>query len=348
MENKNLVILTCKNRFFGQTRKPWTSLKTDVLFDVLSNNGFNVEMYDFHEVFNKNISIKDKTIFYSFSQKNYYRQYINDIIYHLSKSNRIIPSYDLLKCHENKGYQEIFKREIGLNSLNAMYFTSLDEVDFSSLSYPVVLKTTEGTNSKGVFLIKQESDFNKIKHKLESKISFGKKLDLFRRKYFRKKKFEEYPEFSDRQDYIEYKEYIRQEKNFIIQDFVAGLDFDYRVLIAHNRYYVMRRDVKKGDFRASGSKLFKFSKNFDKELLNYSKSVYEKFDIPFLSIDVLYNGSEYYLGEYQALHFGMSAMAKSEGFFVFDNNSADWQFKTEKPELEKVFANTLTAYLEKS
>lgn len=348
MDNTNLVILTCNNKFFGQTRKPWTSLKTNIIYDELTDNGYNIEMYNFHEVFNKGIDIHNKTIFYSFSQKSYYRQYIKDIMYHLSKYNKIIPSYDLLKCHENKGYQEVFKKEIGLNSLNSKYFTSLDEVDFSSLSYPVVLKTTEGSNGKGVFLIKAKSDFDKIQHKLERKFSFAQKLDLFRRKYFRKKKFVEYPEFSNRQDYIEFKEYIKEKQNFIIQDFVPGLTFDYRVLIAYDRYYVTRRNVKKGDFRASGTKLFEFSKKVNQSLLDFSKSVYDKFDSPFLSIDVLYNGSEFFLGEYQALHFGTSVVVKSDGFFKFDSSDGNWYFKEEKPELEKVFARTIMTYLENS
>ncbi|MFW5793744.1 MAG: hypothetical protein ACOCWC_05620 [Bacteroidota bacterium] len=348
MINKNLVLITCRNRFFGQTRKPWTSLKTNIICEILKENDYNVEIYDFHEIINSNITIENKIVFYSFSQKDYYRQYIKDIVYHLAKKNRLIPSYDLLKCHENKGYQEIFKKEIGLNSLQAGYYTSLEELDFSNLKYPIVLKTTEGTNGKGVFLIKKPSDFKKIRRKLVKPLSFGKKLDLFRRKYFRKKKFEEYPDFSDRQDYMEYKEYIKQETNFILQRFIPDLDFDYRVLIAHDRYYIMRRDVKKGDFRASGSKLFRFNNEVDSKLLDFSKSMYEKFDSPFMSIDVVYNGKDYYMIEFQALHFGMSAIAKSKGFFKLDDNAAKWNFIEEKPQIEKVFAHTLLSYLDNS
>jgi hypothetical protein len=344
MKNNKLVILTCRNKFFGQTRKPWSSIDVQKMMDILQENGFEVEQYDFHEVYNNKIDIKDKTVFYSFSQKENYRQYIKDVVYWLSKHNEIIPSYDLLKCHENKGYQEIFKREIGLNGLSTGYFTSHKEVDFSAQKYPIVLKTSSGTNGKGVFLVKSIDGFKKFFHQLEKPFSLATQLDFFRRKYFRKKKFADYPEFSDQRDLVEYKEYLRLEKNFILQEFVPELSFDYRVLIAHDRYYVMRRSVKKGDFRASGSKIFSFSTIPDRGLLDFSKAIYNKFQTPFLSIDVLFNGKEYFMVEFQALHFGMSVVSKSTGFFSF-NTENQWIFMEQKPHITDFFARTMVSYL---
>ncbi|MBW6499438.1 MAG: hypothetical protein K0B09_13695, partial [Bacteroidales bacterium] len=308
---------------------------------------YQVQVYDFHEVVNRPVMIKDKLVFYAFSQKENYRQYIRDVIYHLSKHNKIIPSYDLLKCHENKGYQELYKREIGLQSLNAGYYTSYREVDVDRLVFPVVLKTIKGTNGNGVFLLKNKADFFKVVKKLRNQFDLLTRLDLLRRKYFRKKKFSEYPDFSDRRDYDEYREYLRVEEDFVLQQFVPNLNFDYRVLVACGRYYVMKRSVKNGDFRASGSKLFSFSKVPDQGLLNYARSVYEKFDTPFLSLDVMFDGKNYFLGEFQALHFGMSAMAKSEGFFGLLGGS-EWTFVEEKPNLEKIFGQTLVFYLGRS
>jgi len=347
MQKKDIVIFTSRNRFFGQTRKPWSSLDVEKIVAVLQLNDFKVQVYDFHELVNRPVEIKDKLVFYAFSQKDNYRQYIRDVMYHLSKHNKIIPSYDLLKCHENKGYQELFKREIGLQSLQAGYYTSYREVDIDRLEFPVVLKTIQGTNGKGVFLLRNKADFFKVVKKLSHPLGLFTHLDLLRRKYFRKKKFSEYPDFSDRRDYEEYREYLRVEEDFVLQQYVPNLDFDYRVLVACGRYYVMKRSVKNGDFRASGSKLFNFSKVPDQGLLNYARSVYEKFDTPFLSLDVMFDGKNYFLGEFQALHFGMSVMAKSEGFFGHLGES-EWAFVEEKPDLEKIFGKTLVSYLGRS
>ena len=344
MKKKELIILTARDRFFGQTRKPWTSLDVNKIAKELNNKGFGVEMYDFHEVVNEDLNLEHKIILYAFSQKENYRQYIKDIMFHLSKKNEIIPSYDLLMCHENKGYQEIYNKETGLNSLWGLYFTSAEELDFQAFAYPVVLKTTSGSNGKGVFLIQDALQMKNVTRRLQKRIGMGKKLDLLRRKYARHKTFPEYPEFSDEQDYIEYKEYIKAEENFVIQEFVPDLKYDHRVLIACDRYYVMKREIKDGDFRASGSKMFVFNVEPDTELLEFSRSVYEKFDSPFLSIDVLFDGKNYFLAEYQALHFGMAVQAQSKGFFK-RNEAGEWIFKKEKPNLEKVFAKTLLCYL---
>jgi glutathione synthase/RimK-type ligase-like ATP-grasp enzyme len=346
MKNKELIILTGRNKFFGQTRKPWTSLDMDAIEAILQRNGFDVKVFDFSDVANHKVQLKNETIFYAFSQRENYRNYIQDIVYQLSKNNRVIPSFDLLKCHENKGFQELYKQEIGLHSLRGFYYTSIGEVDREKIVFPVVLKTVQGTNGEGVYLLRNSKDFEKVAGQLVENIGIFTQLDLLRRKYLRKKKFADYPGFSDRKDYEEYKEYIKVETNFILQEYVPDLDFDFRVLVANDRYYVMKRGVKKGDFRASGSKKFSFNKEPDSKLLEFSREIYQKFDTPFLSIDVLCNEKDYFLGEFQALHFGMSAISKSNGWFGLSEQN-DWVFHEEKPEIEKVFAHTLISYLQK-
>ena len=343
--SRELVILTSRNKFFGQTRKPWISLDVGRMIALLEKQGWKVEQFDFHQVVNTPIALRNRIVFYAFSQKDNYRQYINDIIYHLSKDNRVIPSYDLLKCHENKGYQEIYKQAVGLGGLEGQYFTSGDEVDVSQLKFPVVLKTTEGTNSKGVFLVKSQEEFRQVLKKLRNRLGLFQRIDLFRRKYFRKRKFEGYPGHTDRQDYLGYREYLKREQNFILQEYVPGLDFDYRVLAAAGRFYVMKRSVNKGDFRASGTKKFSFSQTPDPALLDFAQAVVEKFDTPFLSLDILFNGKDYYMVEFQALHFGTGVVARSEGYFK-SFGSEGWRFIPEKPELERFFAETLVRYLD--
>ncbi|MBW6499586.1 MAG: hypothetical protein K0B09_14450, partial [Bacteroidales bacterium] len=72
MQKNQIVILTSRNRFFGQTRKPWSSLDVGKIAAVLSANGYQVQVYDFHEVVNRPVMIKDKLVFYAFSQKENY------------------------------------------------------------------------------------------------------------------------------------------------------------------------------------------------------------------------------------------------------------------------------------
>lgn len=344
MHKKDLVILTENNRFFGQTRKPWVGLNIEKVAGILSQSGFNVSIYNYHEVVNGSINIEGKTIIYSFSQRDNYRQYIGDIVYSLSRNNRIIPGFDLFKCHENKGYQELYKKQLGLNGLNAMYFTSLKEIKEGNIKFPAVLKKVKGSNGKGVYLVNNCDELRNIVNKFKSPFDIFTRIDLLRRKYIRKKKFKEYPDHSDKKDFNGYKKYITREENFIIQELVPGLDHDYRVLIAGSRYYVMKRLAKSGDFRASGSKKFVFDEEPNPQLLNHAQQIYEKFDTPFLSIDLIFDGKQYYMIEFQSLHFGVNVVVKSKGYFSIHPGGA-WCLYKEKPMLERLFAQTFAEYL---
>ncbi|MBW6479432.1 MAG: hypothetical protein K0B37_08400 [Bacteroidales bacterium] len=344
MQQKEILVITGKHRFFGQSRKPWVSINTDKLLGYFEENDYKVQIMDFHEAINQNHEIKDKIIIYAFSQKDNYRNYIQDIVFHLSKQNTVIPAYDLLKCHENKGYQELYLKSLGIQSLKTGYFSSASEVNTDDYPFPFILKTIKGSNGKGVFLIKNEHAFHKITDSLMKNFGTVTTLDLFRRKYLRKKKFKYYPEHSDRKDYYGYKDYITREENFVIQQYIAGLSFDYRVLAAFDRFYVMKRSVMPGDFRASGSKIFNFNEQPETGLLDFASSIYNKFDSPFLSMDILFDGKDYYLAEYQASHFGVTTIVGSRGYFSNPQNQS-WEYVEEKPQLEYVYAKTYMNYI---
>jgi glutathione synthase/RimK-type ligase-like ATP-grasp enzyme len=344
--NEKLIVLTDDN-FFGQTRKPWVSLDTDKLVEIIQENGFEVQRYSFHEVANTLDTISDSIIFYSFSQKENLRKYIRDIISYLDNgSNILIPSFDLLKCHENKGYQELYKKKIGLQSLNGYYFSSLKELDGYELRFPLVLKTPEGSNAKGVFLVHDNVELEKMVKKLTPSPGIFTKVDLFRRKYFRgKKKYKEYPNYSNRKDYYEYRDYVIPQKRFVLQPYIPNLDFDYRVLTLYDKYYITLRHTHEGDFRASGTKKFDFDFQLDPAVLDYAKSIYETFDTPFLSMDILHDEENFYLSEYQALHFGINVFVKSDGYYQY--NSDQWKFVEKKPDIELEMATGLCKYTRK-
>jgi glutathione synthase/RimK-type ligase-like ATP-grasp enzyme len=346
MKNNKIILLTGNYNFFGQTRKPWVSMDANTLQQSIREQGFDVEKYSFHEIFNQNPHIRNSIIFYTFSQKINRRDYSKDVVYYLNNgSNILIPSYDLLLCHENKGFQELLKKRINLLSLNSYYFSSIEEISNYPIQFPIVLKTVDTSNGKGVFLVESQNDLLKIVKKLERQNVFTR-LDLIRRKYFRRKKsYEHYPDYSNRKDYYQYKDYILKEKNFILQEFVPGLNHDYRVLIFYDKYYVMRRYTKRNDFRASGTKIQEYDIEFDNSLLDYAKEVYDKFDSPFLSLDIGLHQNKYYLFEFQALHFGINALIKSVGYYTYNDENWNLNRHQGSPEIETEIANALVKYL---
>jgi glutathione synthase/RimK-type ligase-like ATP-grasp enzyme len=253
---RKIIILTGYNRFFGQTRKPWVSLNTEMLISRLKSMSIEVDEHPFHQVANSLIEVKNSIVFYTFSQKENLRGYIRDAMFALiNNGNTIIPSYKLLLCHENKGYQEHLKKELGITNLPAWYFSSQSDLTDYNLEFPLVLKTLEGSNGKGVFLVKSETHLVELLNKINGSLSLAQKADLIRRRYLRlPKKFHGYSDFDIKKDYKEYRDYIKPEKGFILQKFIPGLEYDYRITVLGDKYYVTRRLNRKGDFRASGAK----------------------------------------------------------------------------------------------
>ncbi|MCH7819782.1 hypothetical protein IIC38_11445 [candidate division KSB1 bacterium] len=345
MKSNTIIILTGNDNFFGQTRKPWVSMDADKMQNIFCEHGFDVEKYSFHEILNQRKRIKDSIIFYTFSQKINRRDYIKDLVHYLDDgSNILIPSYDLLLCHENKGFQELYKKRINLTSLNSYYFSSLNELSCYAINFPIVFKTVDTSNGRGVFLVKSTNELVKLIQKLERQTVFTG-LDLVRRKYFRRKKsYKEYPDYSNRKDYYQYKDYILKEENFILQEFVPDLPFFYRVLTLYDKYYVMRRFNRKSDFRASKTKK-EYDIEFDYRLLDYAKEVYNRFDTPFLSLDIGLHQNKYYLFEFQALHFGIGPFVRSVGYYTYDNHN--WRFNPNKrrPDIEIEIANAFVKYV---
>lgn len=344
MNTKRIIILTGNNKFFGQTRRPWVTMNVERIKEILEQNGFTVEIYSFPEIVNQKIKLRDSIIFYTFSQKRNIREYIQDVVYHLDDgSNFLIPSFELLKCHENKGFQELYKEKIGFFSLKALYFTEIKDIAPNTIKYPVVIKAVTGSNAKRVFLAHNEDDLSRIVKKFES-IPFKDKIDLFRRKYLRpKKKFKEYPEFTNRGDYLDYREYVKRQKNFILQEFIPDLEHDFRVLVLFDKYYVTMRRNRDDDFRASGAKKFNFNFEVDPRLLDYAKQLYEKFDTPFLSIDLGFYKDNIYLFEFQALHYGVNVLIKSSGYYAHQDNQ--WKFIQSESQIEKEHAEALVRYI---
>ena len=341
---QQIALITDSNKFFGQTRKPWISIDTRKAIKFIQNRGYNVKEYTFETIVNQNKLLQNSVIIYTFHQKINRRNYLTDVIHYLDDgTNVFIPDKELLYCHENKGYQELYKKKIGYSSLKSYYFTNYADTKNYNFNFPIVVKSVDGSNGKDVYLAKNEIELKKCVKKLE-KTKWQIHVDLMRRKYLRKKKFDEYPEHDDRKDYELYRNYILKEKNFILQEFVPDLKFDYRVLVLYDKYFVTKRHNRKNDFRASGAKKFDFNFQPDPALLDFARDVYSHFPSSSLSIDVVHDGNKYYLIEFQALHFGINVFVKNKNYFMY--NAGNWQFYPIDKCFEYYLSTSFCDYLE--
>jgi len=333
----NLIMLTDYRGFFRQQLGRWESLDKNKMLEIFNKNDISVKEYNFEEVINSNIELKNKIIIYTSSQDLEYKKYIDDVLYYLSKNNILIPRYDIFKAHENKGYQEILKKEFGIKSLDNYYLGNLagvDLLDKDKLNFPLILKKNEGAGSSNVYKVSTKNKLIQLIKKINKPSNYNIfTLKKYLKKYIFKNKYK--------------KEYYKEDifsGEFILQEFMAGLDDDWKILIFGNKYYFLNRKTRNNDFRASGSGKFSYI-DPPKEVLEYANEIFKKLDVPFISLDVGYNGEECNLIEFQGVHFGPYTLINSPWYYEYNNG--EWTKINEKSNLEQEYANSYVKYINK-
>lgn len=238
-----------------------------------------------------------------------------------------MPRYELLLAHENKGFQELYRKHLKFGNLKGSYIFDFDQLP---QSFPFVYKKVTGAGSSGVSLIKSKRDLKLIKRK-DFSISIKRKLIKLVRKLSLNAN--------------EYSIYNYRHKGFnlaVTQEFVKGLLYDYKILVFGDKYYALKRNVRDGDFRASGSGNFEFNRCPDL-VLNYSKEIFELLDTPFISLDVYINNNECGLIEFQAINFGPTTLTNSPGYYRKSDTS--WEYIEEKSCLSSTFSYAILYFL---
>ncbi len=316
---RNVYFASLPNGYFGSAVNSWNTLNVEELATPFFKGGFNVNYISITDIFNINFKNDDILIYTSFLDGEI-RSYLKDVLFYVKDKCSIIPPYDILLAHENKGFQEIVRKEKNINNLESTYLFDIDQLDCKP-SY--VFKTVDGSGSKGVELVKNISDINNIKRKYYN-ISPSRKIKNIIRLC-------QLPN----ENYKLYHYYYKPFKRFVTQSFIDNLTCDYRVLVIGERFYAMRRDVRDGDFRASGSKKFYYD-DAPYEVLDYAKEIFEKLNSPYISMDLVYKEKETYLIEYQGTNFGSSVLRNSQGYYEFKDDQ--WVFKKANSKHEETLA----------
>lgn len=320
-----LYIATLPNGYFGDSDRSWKSLNLEKVSLLLN---INSDVVNVRDLLNIGLS-KEDIILYTSSDEDNIRFYIKDLMYFVNKRARIIPSYEMLLAFENKGFQELYRRENNIGNISGNYFYDLDD---AFLPFPKVLKTIDGAGSSGVFLVKNDNDLAKIRKKF-FKVSIKRDVIKAQRKI--KLSQQQYDIYSYRHKGF---------SNFIEQEFIPNLKHDFKVLIFGDRFYVLKRSIRKNDFRASGSGKFEFISP-PKEVLDYAKEVASILDTPYLSLDIAHSSLGCHLIEYQGTNFGPYTLLNSPYRYIPSNSG--WNVEKNCKDLEANFAYAINYYLDK-
>jgi hypothetical protein len=322
---KNFYLLVLPENLFGSAGQSWKNLSIKKIVEYLD---FSPKVITFEDLDTLSLN-KDDILVYTSSENPEVRQFIKNRLYYIKDKCKLIPSYELLMAHEDKGFQEVMKQEKSFGNLKGNY---IFDIDNHKISYPKVLKTAQGAGSSGVFLVKNNNDVKKIKSKF-----FNQDIKRKLIKLQRKIKLNE-------QEYQIYSYKYKKFNLFVEQDFIQALECDYKVLVFGNRYYVLKRNVRKNDFRASGSGNFEFIEP-PIDVLEFAKEVAHTLNNPYLSLDIAQSAKGCHLIEYQATNFGPYTLLNVPFRFVDSNGT--WNKEENCKDLESNYAYSLNFFLGK-
>ena len=313
----------------------------------------------------------------------HYKSYIEDVVLGLELAGaRTIPDFRFLRAHENKVFMEILRellltqtaasparrlelpcdpagrgpagegltgQSLAAPSSAARHFGTYEEWEarqgagHHANAHPSGVAPRTGTTpDTGQTVVKSASGA------LSRGVELGTNIDDLRAKV---KKLSRSPSLRpDLRDLVRalrrtgYEKESRNRRKFVTQEFVSGLDHDWKVLVYGDRYFVLRRGARPDDFRASGGGRLSFHRELPPGLLDFARQVFDALRIPNVSLDIGVTPDGFVLFEFQAVYFGTYTVDHSE--FHFRRVGADWSLVEGPAELEAVYAESVVRFLE--
>ncbi len=337
---RNILLLRdYRDQFYFSTKKRGASLDMEKLKHFFQERDFDLKVENFIDVDFRNRNYNNCLVLYQSSEDPslYYKDYIEDILLGLQMSGAIlVPEFKFFRAHHNKVFMEILRDLSVLSSIKNIKSNNFgtyeeylkNETFFDNRTY--VFKVGAGSRSKGVKLLEP----GKVKNKIVYRFSKSATLHNLRWKISK---------------ILFNKEYVPQSNNrrkFIVQTFITELKGDYRILVYDKKYYVLHRDVRDNNFTASGSGRITFNIKLPDGLLDFAKSVYEAFNVPFISLDIGYKDNTFFLFEFQFVCLGQYAIEKSTFFYSIKDSS--WVITKEIPCVELEFVSSTVSFIKRN
>lgn len=339
MQFQKIVLLTdYRGQFYSSLRVSTGGMDIDKILSEFSKAGIPCTVMPYHEI-NSAQNWSNTLVLYQSSEDNglHYKSYIADILLHIRESGgELIPDYNQFHAHENKAYQALYSAGKATSTLKipkSRVFGTFEDVKkvIATLTFPSVLKMSNGCQSKGVTLVKSREEALSKAKKFSSTFSL-KDFLRFKAKSIVKEGY--IPESSHR-------------NKIVFQEFVPNLSGDYKALVYWDKVFILTRMNRKNDFRASGSGIFSYEENIPTEILDAVLQLRQSFDCPYISIDIAFdhNAKICHLIEFQFLMFGTYTLEKSP--FHFSHSEGKWELVKGGSVLEEVFVYSINKHIQR-
>lgn len=325
-----------RGAFWSSTRNRWTLCSMDKprLCAALERRGRRPVLMSFSEA-SRSIGPEwaGRAVVYQTAEDEdlRYRSYVEDVILALESAGaRLLPPFRFLRAHHNKVFADLLLRSLATGGrwlLPARCFGTAEEAALVRMTLPAVVKSASGAGSRGVHLARTERELEKaIRTVSRYRGCLGTAKELHRR--------------------IVRRGYVHQSlyrEKFVVQEFVPGLDSDFKVLVYGGRVFVLRRGVRDDDFRASGSGRFSWPERPPEIVLDLAEQIRDVTDVPFLSLDIGSGPSGPVLFEVQFVGFGPLTVEQSP--WHFRRCGGAWSRIDGPSSLEDVFAEAVDGAL---
>ncbi len=333
-----IYLLTDYKGHFGEKRYsvPYRSgMDLSALKRYFAKAGFDLQVLGFSDVDLRTGTYSGQYVLYTSSPDagGLYRSYIEDVCLALSIGHAtLIPEYKYLRAYDNKVLMEMLRDLSGLESIKTLasqHYGTLEELKGARGRYarPSVIKRAEGAQGTHVRLARNAHQLLRWAARMSRSRSMLRDLKDFGRAF-------------------RHRGYTRESRNrrkFIVQTFIEGLSNDWKILVFGEKYYVLHRDVRTGDFRASGSGRFEFKQQLPDGMLEFASTVFQSFSVPTISMDVAFDGRQFHLIEFQCVHFGSTAIEKAPFYYVKQNSA--WTIQRHASILEREYVNSIVTYI---
>lgn len=335
MAKRVYILIDYRGHFYSSVVYKEASMNVDRVKRFFVERGYEPVVKKFSEIDFRHESYANEFILYQSSEDRelLYKDYIEDILVGLQLQGAIlIPAFQFFRAHHNKVFMEILRDISGCADIKSIvgrrYGTYEDLVaDLKNIPGKWVIKPAAGAASLDIRLVSTDDEKCKFSKKASRSIHLVDAIKDQIKPYIRQN----------------YAHRSNHRKKFVLQNFVSNLNHDYKILVYGQKYYVLRRMNRKNDFRASGSGIFQWVEEVPAELMRFAEAVFHSFDVPFISMDIGFDGQKCFLFEMQFISFGQTTLIKSHWYFTrIDQN---WVRVDEEPDLEREFVASIDAYL---
>lgn len=294
----------------------YESFDITMIADGLRSAGYEpiITHYEDHDLYRLIFDLNIKYCLPATSYLKGYRHLVNSVLSVLDYMRvELIPALPNILAYENKTLMIALANALDLPIPHTFTVATAEQMRLarSKLGLPFVIKDPEGYGSQGVSLVDSHEAFE---HTV--------------RQYFRKRASG-----------------TEGVGSLVVQQFIPGMEGDWKVIVVGNTAAALYRKVRKDDFRASGSHIFEFRRP-PKKVLNCAMQVCRNLIAPWVSCDIIETENKCFLVEYQCVHFGTTTTDKALFHFQLDDKG-QWNEIKGPVDMEKNMVEAIVRCLNK-